>query len=270
MFSATASRGRLIAVAILLFPALLPGQATLATEKASAAAGLQFAEINSSLAKQADELFDGAGATAFPKVSAIESAGGDRTSITDLTDRVTVQSKRRNSTAALSRLESLRPQVEPILHLQGLPAELAAVILVESGANTAALSPKGARGLWQLMPATARRYGLTVDNVRDERLDIQKSTRAAARYLSDLHVQFGSWPLALAAYNTGEQNLHHAIDRSHSAEFPVLSSLGLLPVETRNYVPAVLGAMRSMGALSGSLRNAPTEHGITAFAFTTQ
>ena len=105
-----------------------------------------------------------------------------------------------------------------------------------------ALSPKGARGIWQLMPDTARRYGLTVDASEDDRLDIEKSTLAAARYLRDLHSEFGSWPLALAAYNTGEQNLQHAIDRSQSTDFNVLSTLRLLPLETRNYVPAVLAA----------------------------
>jgi membrane-bound lytic murein transglycosylase D len=94
------------------------------------------------------------------------------------------------------------------------------------------------------MPATARRYGLAVDAVRDERLDIGKSTRAAARYLSDLHLQFGSWPLALAAYNTGEQHVQRAINRTGSSQLALLNASGLLPLETRNYVPAVLAATR--------------------------
>ena len=105
-----------------------------------------------------------------------------------------------------------------------------------------ALLPKGARGLWQLMPDTARRYGLIVNNTEDDRVDVEKSTRAAARYLSDLYSEFGTWPLALAAYNTGEENLQHAIDRSRNTNFNVLSSLRLLPQETRNYVPAVFAA----------------------------
>jgi membrane-bound lytic murein transglycosylase D len=177
--------------------------------------------------------------------------------------------RKNNPASALSRFESFRPQIESVLQSRGLPAELAAIILVESGANPEALSPKGARGLWQLMPETARRYGLAVDEVRDERLDVQKSTEAAARYLGDLHAQFGSWPLVFAAYNTGEQNVQRAMDRSHSAEFLVLSSLNLLPMETRNYVPAVLDAMRSIGKFSASLQNASDQHGVTAFAFTT-
>jgi len=137
----------------------------------------------------------------------------------------------------------LQPVIDPILREVGIPEELAAVVLVESGGNPMALSPKGARGIWQLMPGTARRYGLTVDASQDDRLDIEKSTRTAARYLRDLYSEFGSWPLALAAYNTGEQNLQHAIEQSRSRDFTALSSLGLLPLETRNYVPAVFSAI---------------------------
>lgn len=144
---------------------------------------------------------------------------------------------------AAARLNSLRPIIDPILRHAGVPTEFAAVVLIESGGDPMALSPKGARGLWQLMPTTARRYGLTVDNSEDDRLDIEKSTRAAAHYLSDLYSEFGSWPLALAAYNTGEQNVQSAIERSRSMDFIVLSSLRLLPVETRNYVPAVFAAI---------------------------
>ena len=110
-----------------------------------------------------------------------------------------------------------------------------------------ALSPKGALGLWQLMPDTARRYGLVVTASRDERLDVEKSTRAAARYLRDLYQQFGSWPLALAAYNAGEQGGPKAVERAGTRDFVQLSSLRLLPQETRNYVPAVLSAMQMLG-----------------------
>jgi soluble lytic murein transglycosylase-like protein len=250
---------------LLLAPVLLSGQATTAAQNRSAGIDLQFAEINVSLTGKADELLVNADAAVPAKINAGEMLAGDHDSSSeDLSPR-----RMSNPASVLSRFESLRPQIESVLQSRSLPAELAAIILVESGANPAALSPKGARGLWQLMPETARRYGLTVDAIRDERLDIQKSTEAAARYLSDLHVQFGSWPLVLAAYNTGEQNLQRAMDRSHSAEFPVLSSLGLLPMETRNYVPAVVGAMRSIGRLPASLGSTPNQHGVTAFAFTT-
>jgi len=149
--------------------------------------------------------------------------------------------------SALRRLDQLRPLLIPILEDEGIPQEIAAVVVVESGGRSTALSPKGALGLWQLMPDTARRYGLVVTPARDERLDVDRSTRAAARYLRDLYQQFSSWPLAFAAYNAGEQRVQRAVERAGSSDFIQLSSLRLLPQETRNYVPAVLSAMQLLG-----------------------
>lgn len=148
-----------------------------------------------------------------------------------------------DSQMSRGRVSALNQVVLPILAREGVPNQLAAVIQVESGGNPLALSPKGARGIWQLMPDTARRYGLRVDDQSDERIDPEKSTTTAARYLRDLYAQFGSWPLALAAYNSGELNLQRAIVRARSTDFATLGSLGYLPAETRNYVPAVLAAM---------------------------
>lgn len=150
--------------------------------------------------------------------------------------------------AAVLRIRGLRSTVEPILLAEGLPVHLAAVILVESAGRPTALSPRSARGLWQFIPATARRYGLNVDSARDERIDTEKATRAAARYLRDLYERFGDWPLALAAYNAGEQAVETAIRKAGAADFWVLHSQKLLPAETRNYVPAVLAAMELLGA----------------------
>jgi soluble lytic murein transglycosylase-like protein len=143
---------------------------------------------------------------------------------------------------ARQRVERLRPLLDPILRRFGVPTEFAAVVLVESGGDPGALSPKGARGLWQLMPDTARRYGLVVDKTRDDRLDILKSTRAAAQYLRDLHDQFQGWPLALAAYNAGEQAVSRAINMAGTANFSELVTRRAIPAETRAYVPAVLSA----------------------------
>lgn len=155
---------------------------------------------------------------------------------------------------ALSRVLLLRPVLEPILAAEGVPAELIAVVLVESAGQSTALSPREARGLWQFIPATARRYGLRVQPQLDERTDTEKATRAAARYLRDLYLQFGDWTLALAAYNAGEQAVQRAIDRSGSRDFRALSGRRLLPAETRNYVPAVLAALNLFGTAAAFTR----------------
>ncbi len=137
------------------------------------------------------------------------------------------------------------PTVALLLRAQGLPASLLGVAEVESGFDPIALSAKGARGLWQLMPATARRYGLVVEPGRDERLDPLKSTLAASRYLKSLHAQFGDWPLALAAYNSGEQRVQRSLARLGARDFWTLSRAGALPDETRRYVPAVLAKLNA-------------------------
>ncbi len=206
----------------------------------------QFAGINESLMHTADALL-AAPASADKTGKNFAAEKGSASSANAHIEPNQQSADGRKGSATATRPEQWRSQVTRILVEEGVPAELTAVIIVESGGNPMALSPKGARGLWQLMPDTARRYGLAVDNIVDERLNVEKSTHAAARYLKDLYIQFGSWPLALAAYNTGEQNLQRAIDRSRSNEFSGLSSLGLLPLETRNYVPAVLTTMSFSG-----------------------
>ena len=227
----------------------------------------RFADFNATLSNKADALLTSTEAMPVAESSKgqVRSAGS-RVSPAE----AAYPRQRQRQSAASERVEELRPFVAPILQERGVPPEFAAVILVESGGDPSALSPKGARGLWQLMPETARRYGLVVDGNRDDRLDPGKSTQAAAQYLSDLHAQFRSWPLALAASNTREQSVQRAVKRSGSTDFPLLSSLGLLPLETRNYVPAVLAAGRQLAKDPVPVEEAPRHIGWigTVYAFT--
>lgn len=130
-----------------------------------------------------------------------------------------------------------------MLAQMGLPRELMMVAFVESEFIPTAVSPKGATGPWQFIPATAARYGLQLGIWRDERTDFEKSTFAAARYLSHLHGVFGDWLLALAAYNAGEDMVAGAIVKGRTRDFWRLHRMGLLPRETQDYVPEILGTL---------------------------
>lgn len=142
--------------------------------------------------------------------------------------------------AAQRRLLALGVDAARIFAEEGLPVELIVVAAVESNFDPLALSPKGARGLWQLMPATAQRFGLRVDRLADERTDPARSTRVAARYLRELFNRFGDWQLALAAYNAGEARIEAALQRHGAKSFGELASRRALPEETMQYVPAIL------------------------------
>ncbi len=154
----------------------------------------------------------------------------------------------------VARYGAYQQTLGPILEEEQLPVGLLAVAFVESRFNPLALSPKGARGIWQLMPATAERYGLPVEPSHDHRTHPEHSTRAAARYLRDLYRQFGDWRLAFAAYNWGEGNVQRVIDKTGIRDFDEMARRGLLPLETRNYVPAVLAVWSQMSAVKGDGR----------------
>ncbi|RPH76706.1 MAG: LysM peptidoglycan-binding domain-containing protein, partial [Candidatus Rokuibacteriota bacterium] len=132
--------------------------------------------------------------------------------------------------------------IREVLRSRGLPEELAYTAMIESGFNPLAVSRVGAKGMWQFMAATARRYGLRVDRWIDERLDPEKSTVAAAAYLKDLYNIFGSWPLAQAAYNAGEMRVIRAIRATGSSDFWTLAQTRHLHPETKDFVPAIHAA----------------------------
>ena len=132
--------------------------------------------------------------------------------------------------------------IREVLKSRGLPEELAYTAMIESGFNPLAVSRVGAKGMWQFMAATARRYGLRVDQWIDERLDPEKSTIAASRYLRDLYNMFGSWALAQAAYNAGEVKVSRAIRATGSSDFWTLAKTNHLRTETKDFVPAIQAA----------------------------
>jgi hypothetical protein len=192
----------------------------------------------------------------------VPPAAGQKPNSEDFTDGLAATLWNGRATdvrSATVRLQRYRPELESILESEGVPASLAAVVLVESGARPLALSPKQARGLWQLIPATARQYGLVVTADKDERIQLEMATRAAARYLRDLYSRFGDWPLALAAYNAGPETVDRAIQRGRTSDFSQLSAARLLPAETRNYVPAVFATMDLLGRQQFSSRTTPVK-----------
>src|SRR3989442_2750947 len=142
----------------------------------------------------------------------------------------------------LNRSGRYLSMIRDVLRNQGLPEDLAFVAMIESGYNPLAVSRAGAKGMWQFMAGTARRYGLRVDQWVDERLDPEKSTTAAAKYLRDLYHQFGSWALAKAAYNAGEVKVIRAIKAANSTDFWALARTRFLRQETREFVPAIHAA----------------------------
>ena len=148
----------------------------------------------------------------------------------------------------LDRMPKYEPMISAKLEKRDMPQDLIFLAMIESGFNPTAKSPAKAGGLWQFLSETGKRYGLTVNKKIDERNHPAKATDAALSYLSDLHDRFGSWYLAAAAYNTGENRVGRIMrqvtgsEKGSDADYYRISKL--LPRETQDYVPMMIAAAR--------------------------
>lgn len=146
----------------------------------------------------------------------------------------------RETEKMLGRSSLVFPVFEHYLSAYGLPQQLKFLPVVESFLTPESVSTKGAAGLWQLMPETARHLGLKVDQYIDERHDVYKATEAAVKYLRQLYHRFGDWELALAAYNCGPSRVRQAINQARSSSFQKIKHL--LPLQTQRYLARFLAA----------------------------
>lgn len=151
--------------------------------------------------------------------------------------------KRKNMLSILDRYDGYRGLLSSVFVKYGIPDEFTALCIVESAVNPKACSKVGALGMWQLMDDTARRFDLTVNALQDDRLDVAKSTVAAARYLAEAKRKFGSWGLALMSYNCGEGRIASAIEKCGTKSPSYDEIWEYLPQETREYLPALVAAL---------------------------
>ena len=141
---------------------------------------------------------------------------------------------------ATQRSGRYRQMIQRVLDEEGVPQELIHLAQAESGFMPRAMSRAAAGGMWQFISLRGQEYGLERNRYIDERMDPEKSTRAAARHLHDLYNEFGDWYLAIAAYNCGPMVVENAVERTGFADFWELRNRGVLPAETINYVPIIL------------------------------
>jgi hypothetical protein len=123
------------------------------------------------------------------------------------------------------------PVIEPILKKNGIPDDFKYLAVIESGLLNV-VSPAGARGVWQIMPATGREYGLEINDNVDERYNLEKSTEVACEYLKKSKEQLGSWTLAAAAYNAGNSGVSRRLEEQDVEDYYDL----LLGEETGRYL----------------------------------
>ena len=151
---------------------------------------------------------------------------------------------RRHMAASLQRVGKYRGLIQSVLKEEGVPQDLIYLAVAESGFQPQALNAhSGAGGMWQFMTYTGPQFGLTRNGYFDYRFDPEKSSRAYARYIKELYNQFGDWYLAMAAYNWGPGNIQRDVQRTGYADFWEFYRRGLMPAQTRAYVPQILAAI---------------------------
>ncbi|MGZ5442412.1 MAG: lytic transglycosylase domain-containing protein [Thermoanaerobaculia bacterium] len=165
-------------------------------------------------------------------------------------DRFTGE-KRDEFASYLARKADYETMIREKLRRRGMPEELLYLAMIESGFNPEAHSAQEARGIWQLVPDTARRWGLRIDETVDERTDAAKATDAALSYLSFLYNRFDSWYLAAAAYNSGENRVARIMTevtgKESGTDEDYFRIWDRLPGETRDFVPVMIAAIRIAG-----------------------
>jgi membrane-bound lytic murein transglycosylase D len=147
---------------------------------------------------------------------------------------------RRILLGGMQRSGRYKSMIERVLAEEGLPEELIFLAQAESGFQPRAVSNKLCVGIWQFAKFRGKEYGLNQTAATDDRMDPEKATRAAARHLHDLYEHFGDWYLAMAAYNCGPGCVDNAVMRTGYADFWELRRRNALPLQTANYVPAIL------------------------------
>lgn len=159
-------------------------------------------------------------------------------------DLLTKNSEKNFFVESLKRSGRYRPMIVSALEKAGLPVELSWLPLIESGFKVEALSKARALGLWQFIPSTGYKFGLSRDKYIDERIDPIKATQAAIAYLKELHQLFGDWTTVLAAYNCGEGQVLRVI-RSQNINYldNFWDLYERLPLETARYVPRFMATL---------------------------
>jgi membrane-bound lytic murein transglycosylase D len=190
--------------------------------------------------------------SAFPDFTGLKPAAADFVKAYALHNRGFLEALRDKQAATLRTIEN-------ILMAHGLPRELKYLAVIESKLGTRAVSPMGAAGPWQFMPVTARSLGLRVRPGADDRLDIRKSTEAAAYLLEQSYRQFGDWLLVIAAFNAGSGRMAAVLRDARVKDFWAVEAR--LPRETRQHVRKYIAThycLEGRGGLTTGLAMAPT------------